>query len=90
MSNGSFVRLTFGFIFGVNNLVWSTYACDIFVECFCSDKILITFFFVNKFIFEFSEFHPLEYNPNLFGQFFNLYICMNLKEFCRNPTFGRV
>ncbi len=33
MSNGFLVRLTFG----VNNLMWSTNACDIFVDCFCSD-----------------------------------------------------
>jgi hypothetical protein len=73
MSNGSFVRLTFGFTFGFNNLMWLTNTCDIFVDCFCIDKILITFSFVNTIVFEFSKFHPLECNPNLFGQFLNLY-----------------
>jgi hypothetical protein len=81
MSNGFLGRLTFGFTFDVNNLMWSTNACDIFVDCFCSDNILITFSFVNNIVYEFFEFHPLECNPNLFGQFFNPYIFMNLKEF---------
>jgi hypothetical protein len=79
MSNGFLVRLVFGSTFGVNNLVWSTNACDIFVDYFCNDKILITFSFVNTIVFEFFEFHLLECNPNLFGQFFNPCISMNLE-----------
>jgi len=81
MSNGFPVNLPSGFIFDVNNLVWSIDVSHIFVDYRYNDELFINSCSVIENVFQFHVLSPLKCNPNLFGHFFHPYIYLNLDEY---------
>jgi hypothetical protein len=59
--------------FDANNLVWSTYGCDICVDYVGSGQLFIHFSFISKNVCEFLELDVFICSLNVFGQYFDPY-----------------
>jgi len=69
----------FGFMFNASNLVWSTIGCQMFIDCVGSDQLFIDSYFVFKYVCEFLELEVFLCNPNVFGEYFDLYISLGFE-----------
>jgi hypothetical protein len=65
MSSGFPIGFFFGFTFDANNLIWSTYSCDIFVDYVGSGQLFVDFYSISKNVCEFLELDAPICSPNV-------------------------
>jgi hypothetical protein len=76
MYGGPHVSFSFGFTFGVTNLIYVTNGSDIFVNDSRNDELFNGYYSIS----EIFEFPPLECNLNLFDHFLILTSLSTLKS----------
>ncbi len=74
------IRFCFGFTSDANNLVWSTYGCDIFVNYVSNGQLFVDYSSIFYNVYEFLELDAPICSPNVFNQYFDPYISLGLEQ----------